>query len=538
MFRIIANTTHSSGLQYRPVELILRAADAAYALDPDAALRVWFRHESGNVCSGLGFADGGVIWRIRFTPLWPGRWEWHAAAGDPGLDGASGEVRVAPAAGTTLFERHGPLASPAPGARVLSLADGTPFFWLGDTAWEAPASALPAEWEVYLARRAAQGFSVVQMNLLPQWDAALPHRRLPFLPGAGGAPDPDRLDPAYFQELDQIIDRNAEMGLLSALVVLWFNYAPGANPPFYNPPPEGLQLELTTVQARRLAAYAGARYGAYPVAWLLTGDIAFTNPEDEETYGAIAEGLHEASFVRAPMTAHINGDMPVRQRVARQPWLDVHMFQSCHFAHGGGFPAAYTRAARALHPSRPVVNGEQCYEQLGRIHGAGRFDRDDVRRAAWEAALAGACGITYGAHGIWPWYREGTTFHGAAAWQAPPRWDEALAFPGSDDVARMKRLLESLPWWTLNEAPDLPIAEDPAGDAIVARLGATHVVAYLRAARPLRLTDSRLAGSPARWVDPASGAEEPAVSEPFYGGMRVQPPSWAHDAVLVIVCSG
>lgn len=534
MFRTIADPHTSLAIQYRPLEFELQAADATYAATPDAALRVWFRHESGVAVAGMGFADGGDIWRIRFAPPLAGGWEWHTASADAGLDGRQGTFVAAAPEPAGLLSRHGPLTPPAAGARALAHADGTPFFWLGDTVWEASASALPDEWEIYLARRAAQGFTVAQMNLLPQWDAALPHRRLPFLPDAQGAPDPDKLDPAYFQALDQIVDRNAEMGLVSALVVAWFNYAPGANPPFYRDAAEGLNVTLTVAQARRLAAYAAARYGAYPVVWLLTGDIAFVNPEDEETYGAIAAGLLEASFVRAPMTGHINGDMAVRPRLARQPWVDFHMYQSCHFDNGVGFPAAYARAARALKPARPVINGEQCYEQMPRIFGEGRFSREDVRRAAWEAVLAGATGVTYGAHGIWPWYRDNVTYPAAVIWKTPPRWNEALAFPGADDVARMKQALEALPWWHLEEAPDLPIAEAEAAPATVARLGERHILAYLPQARPLRLTDPLLAGVAARWFDPASGGTETATIELFFGGVRIAPPSWPHDAVLVI----
>jgi len=46
--------------------------------------------------------------------------------------------------------------------RFLVHADGTPFFWLGDTAWELFHRAHREEAERYLEARRQQGFTVVQ----------------------------------------------------------------------------------------------------------------------------------------------------------------------------------------------------------------------------------------------------------------------------------------------------------------------------------------------------------------------------------------
>ena len=50
------------------------------------------------------------------------------------------------------------------------LRDGKHFFWLADTCWSAFTNISDAEWIEYLDIRAGQGFNVLQINALPQWD--------------------------------------------------------------------------------------------------------------------------------------------------------------------------------------------------------------------------------------------------------------------------------------------------------------------------------------------------------------------------------
>ena len=52
--------------------------------------------------------------------------------------------------------------------------NGKPFFWVGDTLWSAFTNPTFEEWEEYLEYRKAQGFNVIQINTLPQWDRVQP----------------------------------------------------------------------------------------------------------------------------------------------------------------------------------------------------------------------------------------------------------------------------------------------------------------------------------------------------------------------------
>ncbi len=64
---------------------------------------------------------------------------------------------------------HGDLRV-SPNQRFLLYADGTPFFYLGDTAWELFHRLSIEESAVYLENRRAKGFNVIQAVVLSELD--------------------------------------------------------------------------------------------------------------------------------------------------------------------------------------------------------------------------------------------------------------------------------------------------------------------------------------------------------------------------------
>src|SRR4051794_27727448 len=70
----------------------------------------------------------------------------------PSIDFAHGDLRVS--------DNH----------RFLVHADGTPFFYLGDTAWELFHRLTLADSERYLENRRAKGFTVIQTVALAEFD--------------------------------------------------------------------------------------------------------------------------------------------------------------------------------------------------------------------------------------------------------------------------------------------------------------------------------------------------------------------------------
>ena len=75
----------------------------------------------------------------------------------------------------------------SPNRRYLVDADGAPWLYVGDTAWAVVWKGNPEQWLTYLDRRKSQGFSAVQVNLLPwRWAFTDADGNRPFVDG-----DPD-----------------------------------------------------------------------------------------------------------------------------------------------------------------------------------------------------------------------------------------------------------------------------------------------------------------------------------------------------------
>ena len=128
--------------------------------------------------------------------------------------------------------------------------------------------------------------------------------------------------------------------------------------------------------------------------------------------------------------------------------LDFYMFQSGHNREGQDMAYVLPENFRKKYPKKPLINAEPCYEQMGfsrKIYG--RFQAEDVRKAAWSSILSGACaGVTYGAHGIWNWQKLNKPANPilGEGFDAPFPWNEALQFPGAWDYGMIRQLLDEL----------------------------------------------------------------------------------------------
>ena len=95
--------------------------------------------------------------------------------------------------------------------RFLVTADGRPFFWLGDTAWELFHRATREEAECYLTNRAAKRFTVIQAVALAEFDGLHAPNAYGDLPLAND--DPTRPDERYFAHVDWVIAKANALGL-------------------------------------------------------------------------------------------------------------------------------------------------------------------------------------------------------------------------------------------------------------------------------------------------------------------------------------
>src|SRR5439155_8204270 len=100
-------------------------------------LDVVFSEPNGVTRRVPAFWAGGSLWKARYASPRTGRHRWRTTCndiGDAGLHHRSGLVQLDAYRGDNPLFQHGPIRL-ASDRRHFEHADGTPFFWLGDTWW-------------------------------------------------------------------------------------------------------------------------------------------------------------------------------------------------------------------------------------------------------------------------------------------------------------------------------------------------------------------------------------------------------------------
>ena len=472
-------------------------------------LAVEFVSPSGKRHAAVGFWDGGRTWRVRFCPGETGRWTWQSRCKeDKGLGGRTGEFTCAALRCDNPLFMHGAVRV-SENRWHLAHADGTPWFWLSDTAWNGALLSTEAEWEKYLADRAAKGFTAVQF-VTTQWRTAPTDE-------AGQAAytgkEPIAVNPAFYQRMDKRFDALNERGLVAAPVLAWAvgnELDPGTS--------------LPEDQLLALVRYQVARYGAHHVVWILGGDGNYRG-ERAEKWKRIGRAVFGEQPAH-PVTMHMNGQGWYAPEFRGETWYGFHGYQS---GHGDSDKSLewLIRGPPATdwqnEPHHPVINLEPNYEGHRAYQSKQPITAYMVRRAAWWSLLVSpTAGVTYGCHGVWSWQKEAGVPRAHANTGVAPPWHEAIALPGSTDMKRLKGFFASVQWWRLRPAPDMVVEQpgqaDPKKFVAAARADdGSFAVAYLPVGGTVELrTDGLKGAASARWYDPREGtwAEAPASAAP------------------------
>jgi len=465
-------------------------------------IKVEFTGPGGRREEVLAFWDGGRNWRVRFSPEQTGAWRYKVVPADPSDAGLSrgGGFQVTPYRGKNeLCQRGAPRL--AANRRHFALADGTPWFWLADTAWNGALLSTREEWEKYLADRAAKGFSAIQF-VMTQWRAGRQDEagRVAFT-----GLDRVAVVPEFFQRMDERLAAINDHGLAAAPVLLWALTSKDKESPGEVLPED---------QAALLARYMVARYDAYHVLWLLGGDGDYRG-EKAERWKKIGQMVFPAGRRHRPVTLHPRGTQDPWPGLKDEPWLDFFMYQSGHGSDAKKWRWNATQGMAVgwkMEPARPVIDGEINYEAHVDYHSKRPIGEAQVRRAAYYSLLAGPpAGVTYGAHGIWPWIRKPEVPLDHPRSGVAPPWRECLELPGARHMKVLRDVFESVAWWKLR--PDRALlAEDPEDSefrnyVMPARAeDGTFALLYLPANPAVKLNLGALRGKPAAvWIDPRTG---------------------------------
>ena len=377
------------------------------------------------------FWTGDKKWTVRFAPPLQGEFTYRVECTDkanPGLNGNEQTLSVTAYTGDNLLLKHGFLRV-SENKRYFEHADGTPFFWLGDTWWKCLCKRMTWEgFQELTADRKAKGFSLVQIVCGVYPDEGLFE---PRWENEGGKPyetkDFSVVNPKYFEYSDRRIKHLADAGIVPAIVGSW-----GRGDC------DGMRVGINGLKRhwRNLIA----RYGAYPTIWIIGGESS--GPQWTE----VARYVQQVDPYHHPATIH-PGDSG-RNSVTDETVIDFDMLQT---GHGGGDSSTGAvpklKAAYARMPAMPVIIGEHSYE--GHMQTGFQYDQ---RYVFWASMLSGAPGLTYGAAGVWHASVEGDP--GIANVYDWTTWKEGMNYPGSTQHGLDKKLLEQYPWARFEPHPE------------------------------------------------------------------------------------
>lgn len=417
--------------------------------------------------------------------------------------------------------------------RYLARADGTPFFYLADTAWELFHRANLEEADHYLRTRAQQGFTVVQAVALPEF-AGL-HVPNPYGEKPLHDDDPTKPNEAYFKHVDMLLDRAAWNGLVVAFLPTWGDKWHRIHDLW------GTKVIFTPENALVYGRWIGARYAARDnLIWVLGGD----RPVGEDTHRAIiramAQGLREGDGGRHLITFHPFGGKSSAEDFHGESWLDFNMLQSGHSGHDFGNHLMIERDY-ARQPAKPCLDAEPCYEDHPVMpakwshESSDWFDAYEVRKRAYWAVFAGAHGHTYGAHPVWQWWD--ATRERVNHVRTP--WREALQLPGARQMVHLQRLMESRPFF--ERIPDQSLLVAPAGERGSHRRATratdgSYAFVYSPDGTPFELRLEALSGTTLAtgWFNPRTGKFTAGDALARRGSATFVPPEPGFDWVLVI----
>lgn len=369
-----------------------------------------------------------------------------------------------------------------------------PFFWLGDTAWNAPITTTLGDWQIYINNRiqdttgrANTAFTVVQIAVSPK--AAGPtdtSGNPPFdTPDPACAADAPQApsscsswNPRYWAGMDDKIQYANQQGLLVFLAGIM----------------EPLQkdLSLTDLSAPPpVANSSGLMTFARNIAARYYGNFVVFSPGFDHMIGInlpvikeVGQALHDNT--RNLVTNHPAGSSQPSDlaQLQKESWLDFQMYQS-------GTPGSTETAERQNMTSRAsslamslqaqasssiksAINGEATYD------GAGLFANNHtpyrVRQTAYLSYLGGgAMGYTAGTCGITDWGK------GIGGCPAGLDWNAAMGRLTSRSMRYLRYILQTVNWQRLR--PDSNRILNQANDAdkkmVVAYDGSSAVMAYL-----------------------------------------------------------
>ena len=280
--------------------------------------------------------------------------------------------------------------------RYLMNADGTPFFWLGDTGWLLPEKLNRDEAAYYLEHCRQAGFNVVQVQTINGVPAMNFYGQYSMIDGFNFKNIDRKGVYGYWDHMDYIIQKAEQNGIYIAMVCIWGGLVRSG--------------KMNVEEAKAYGRFLGERYKDAPnIIWVIGGDTYADR--NTEIWEALANSILAVDENHI-MTFHPFGRTSSATHLNNKEWMDMNMFQSGHRRYGqkkgdGDTSVTgleednwrYVEEALSMTPLKPVLDAEPSYEGIPQgLHDPAqpRWRDCDVRRYGYWSVFAGSCGHTYG----------------------------------------------------------------------------------------------------------------------------------------------
>ncbi len=439
-----------------------------------------------------GFWDGDNVWRVRFALPSEGTWTYKTVfsdTSDKGVHNKSGSITVEAYSGSLEIYKHG-FVKTDPNAKYFMYADGTPFFYLGDTHWnfvaeeydkagsKSTGTDTTSHFKYIVNKRVAQGYTVYQSQ-----------------PNEVAFDMTDGItvkDLAGLKNMDRYFKYIADQGLVHANAQFFF--ASSMNKTVMKNYSQAEYEKLLDILSR----YWVARYGAYPVMYTLAqeidNDFYYKENTGENTemnalnnpWKFVCTAMAKYDPYDNPISAHQEGSTKIMNftTAVNSAFRNIegHTWWANQWKPALNLPTDFSVARDFWEggQNKPTVVYEGRYEGLW-------TNEYGARAQGWLAFLNGMFGHGYGAIDIWLYnstynMNEDTVRDGVRITvetkQTP--WGKAIEYAGGYQMGYMKTFLEQYQWWKLVPAfDDKKIFTSETGFYSVAYIEKDLFIAYL-----------------------------------------------------------
>lgn len=435
---------------WTPTEITLTSTKKYDNPYKDVSIDAVFTHTDGTQISLPGFWKEGDTFAVRFSPTKTGTWKYKITCSDASNASLTkeGTLDAKESTSDNELQKHGFVKT---GNNVFTYDDGTPFFWLADTHWQAPnyeqtnVCNYPGcncynQFKHEVDNRKEKGFTVYQTyfdttesdgggqkgKIASIWEENQKFK----LPSAE----------VFNEKIDYMFSYLHESDMAIAL---------------------GFGVHRATVRAtsvenlKLFARYIVARYACYSILWITGQEI--TRQQEEaydptmsvmEAWLEIAKYVNELDGYKHPNSAHMDvvdlTSLPALE-LQKQSW---HTYWAVQGGHGYVMLPTKKHYQAYSAGEKPVIEAEYNYEDIN----CGVFTGyDTVRIGGWNALMNGCAGYTYGAAGIWAncYSTEGNVgwYDGFSSYNYEP-WYMGLDKPGSFDMTYMKNFFMTIKDWS------------------------------------------------------------------------------------------